>query len=432
MNNSIIIAILVVAAIAAGALFLFAYPFKTTVHTGVLKVQPGNISYSFSACPAMVNGEVYSAINTLSSAGFSVYNVSGYKDYVISPGSSGSITVNVTRELVGGNATQYTNTSPMNITDRNGFSFYSANGQTISEAGYDTLIPYANITNVTGRYCVGGSASACSTTGPIITGFTGLAALSASCGQDKFNISLGSYLGTSVNISNASAYIYLTEENGSLIRSNLTLLALQNRRLFAGESEQFSFAGNACGSSVKNYSFYASINYSLSGSNTTHISSGEVKGSGPQSVPKNGFESKLNIPPLAPFLGKMPITVNFSGNISSNISGFLEYESGHLNISTYSASNNSGIINATFSIGVPIYILHPGIITAVNPMWRMLSVHQSGTFDTVFNVASNATQGTYWISPEVSGQFPCSYQYYALLTIGDAPYNGSVSIVRFA
>ena len=88
MNNSIIIAILVVAAIAAGALFLFAYPFKTTVHTGVLKVQPGNISYSFSACPAMVNGEVYSAINTLSSAGFSVYNVSGYKDYVISPVSS--------------------------------------------------------------------------------------------------------------------------------------------------------------------------------------------------------------------------------------------------------------------------------------------------------------------------------------------------------
>ncbi len=435
MNNLVLITVIVIVAAVLVSYFYVHQSQKVTV-LAITAVRPGNLSFSVSGCPALVYGEVYSVISTLSSTGFGIYNVSGYKDYVVSPSDSGSITLNVTRKIVGGNSTRYTNLSHMNITDTNGFGFYSATNQTIAKNGYDTLLPYTNITNVTGRYCVNGFAGACIANAPIITGFAGLiptqAPIQASCGKNKFNISIENVLGENVNINNASAYLYLTENNGSIIRSNLSLLPVQNGTLLIGESKLFSFAGNACASNVGNYSFYAAINYSLAGRNTTYnIASGEVKGRSQASIPKNGFESELTIPALSSFR-QMPISVNFSGDIPSNISEFLSYENGFLNISALRVSNHSGVINATFSMGLPVYILHPGITTSVNPRWRSLSADQSGTFDTTFNVASSAIPGTYWIYPEVSGQFPCSYQYYALLTIGDAPYNGSLSITQFS
>ncbi len=430
MNSPMLIAISVIVAIAAVsvALYLFIPP-KTTVIHPAMRVSPGNISYSSSACPALINGEVDSVISTFSTSGFSVYNVSGYRDYVIPPGRSGSITVDVTREIVGGTANQYTNTSLMNITDTGGFGLYSASAQTIPENVYDTLIPYPDITNVTGNYCVSGSGSACNIAGPVIIGFSEIGPIQASCGRGTFNISLGDSLSTTVKLNNLTAYVYLTEKNGSLIRSDLILSSLSNKTLYPGEIEQVSFTGNACGGSTKNYTFYASINYSLIGSNLTSLSSGEIKGVTP-SYTFNGFESKLMIPALAA-TRQMPIIVNFSGGIPSNISEFLKDQSG-MNVSISSVLNSSGTVNATFLLGLPIYILHPGVTTSVEPESSELSVNQSSTFNTTFNTTANATEGTYWIYPKVSGQFPCSYQYYALLTIGSAPYNGSLNIVRFA
>ncbi len=431
MNNLIIIGILVIIAMTAvGGIFLFKLTGPARHVTEV--VQPGNLSdTNTSAVPALLPGSVYSVITPLSNTGFTVYNVSGYKDYVISPGNVGSLTLNVTRAIAGGTSTNYTNPLPMNITDTGGFGFYSSANQTFPEEGsYATFIPYANITNSTANYyCSGNSCQpAIEMTvfgfqgfvpSPPVTGIT--------CGVNKLNISLFNDLGYSALVKGATAYIYVTENNGTLKRSNMTLSALANNSIISGAGELFSFTGSACGTDAKNYSFYASINYSQFGSNLTQLSKGEVKGNAPQPVPKNGFEVKLYVPLLSNNKGA-PVLKNFSGGTPNNVSAFFTSETlADFFMSGVSVSNNSGIINATFTANVPIYMVHPGISVSANPLFRVLSVNQSGSFDSTFNIASNATKGTYWMYSKVSGQSGLfSYASYYLLTIGNTPYNGSL------
>jgi hypothetical protein len=298
--------------LAVAAVIAVVFVSNISVHNSAV-ISPGDLSGGTMACPALAPGVAFEGIRIANSTGFKLYNISSFEDYVIAPGSSGTITMNVTRFISGGRVTNLTSSSPFNATN-SGFGFYSADTPAIPTDGYTVFTEYANITNITAEY------------NPNRAG-----------------------------IVNGTSSVY----NGS-------------------------------NSSVNNT--------------------------------KGGFETIISLPPLT----VVPARMNFSGELT-NVSSFLEWEYPSYNISVSGVSNDSGILNVTFEVRLPPYYLHPGITQSANPKWKVFNLNQSGPVSSTFYIAPDATPGTYWIYPEISGELSCPPPLYAhpiLLTIGSTPYSG--------
>jgi hypothetical protein len=122
-----------------------------TTQTTSNSIFPGKISSTELACLLNSYGQHSNLLNT---SGISIFNVSGYEDYVIAPGTGGLISFNVSYSKTSG-----FNNSKINVT--NNFDFYHSENATLVNYSTGSSLVNCSIYNNRTTICSGSLPTAC-------------------------------------------------------------------------------------------------------------------------------------------------------------------------------------------------------------------------------------------------------------------------------